>query len=49
MTQDNDSWDAWEHMYECEDNNIGGYQKIKAPKIKKLKKEKDFHNKKKKR
>ena len=47
MAQENESWDAWEHYYD--DDNIGGYQKIKAPKVKKVKKEKESYNKKRKR
>ena len=48
MARENNPWDAWEHMYDEDEENIGGYQKIRAPKVKKVKKEKEFFNKKKK-
>ena len=48
MARSSETWDAWEHMYD-DDDNIGGHQKIKAPKVKKVKKEKESYNKKRKR
>lgn len=42
-----EDWDAWEHYYD-DDENVGGYQKIRAPKVKKVRKERENYNKKKK-
>jgi len=41
-----DEFDPWEHLYEEDEDNFG---KIKTPKVKKMKKDKEFSQPKKKR